>query len=244
MDQEGMCMLNRSTIRFVARVLVLSLIFGAFNAFNTGSTLAAKNKGADTQKAGAQNGNSQSKIAGAQNGNSQLNGQLIANGPVTVNGKRAITGTTIFTDSQITVDCATGNSAIVNLGKLGRIEMVAGSKLTLRFSDGLIGGELQDGKAVISTPEGVKVSVNTPDGVVTSNCSQACVTPVAVQGFVQCVPVVSGPVPAPIPVPAGVSGWALAGGLLGAAGVTGAAVAVANNEGNNILAAPVSPVTP
>jgi hypothetical protein len=236
-------MLNRSTIRFVARILVLSLIFGAFTTFNAGSTLAAKNKGADTQAAGAQNGNSQSKTAGAPNGNSQLSGQLIANGPVTVNGKRAITGTTIFTGSQIMVDCATGNSAIVNLGKLGRIEMVAGSKLTLQFSDGLIGGELQDGKAVISTPEGVKVSVNTPDGVVSSNCAQACVTPVAVQGFVQCVPVVSA-VPAPIPVPSGVGGWALAGGLLGAAGVTGAAVAISDSDRNNLFAAPVSPVTP
>ena len=40
----------------------------------------------------------------------------------------------------------------------------------------------------------MKVEVNTPDGgVVLRNCVkvQECVTPVAVQGFAQCVPVVA-----------------------------------------------------
>jgi hypothetical protein len=234
-------MLNRSTIKFMTRVIALSLIF---SAFNSGSSLAAKNKRDDTQNAGAQGGNSQSNTAGAQNGSSQLKGQLIANGPVSVNGKNAITGTTIFTDNQIVVECATGNSAIINFGKLGRVEMVAGSKLTLRFGEGQIGGDLREGKAVISAQEGVKVSVNTPDGVVSSNCAQACVTPVTVQGFAQCAPVVSGPVPAPIPAPQGLSGWALAGELLGAAGLTGGAVAIAHERSNRLSAAPVSPVTP
>src|SRR5262249_45702423 len=153
----------------------------ALGTFNTGSTLARNNSGVEPQ------------TAGSQNSTSQLNGQLIANGPVTVNGNKAITGTTIFTDSNIMVDCANGNSAVVNLGRLGRIDLVAGTKMTLRFSEGVISGELQDGKAVISTPQDVKVEVKTPDGVVTSNCVQvqqtSCVTPVAAPGFTQCVPV-------------------------------------------------------
>jgi hypothetical protein len=217
-------MSNRTPIKLGARVLVLSLIFGALGIFNTGSTLAAKNKGA----------------ASAQTGNSQLNGQLIANGPVTINGNRAITGTTIFTDSNIMVDCAKGNNAIVNLGRLGRIDLVPGTKLILRFSNGLISGDLQEGKAVISTPKDVKVEVKTPDGVVTSNCVQVsqteCVTPVAVQGFVQCVPVVAGPARVPV-ITRGFSPWWLVGA--GAAGAAGIGAAVASGEEG-----PIPGVTP
>jgi len=217
-------MSNRSTITLGARVLVLSLIFNAFGIFSAGSTMAAKNRGVEPQ------------TAGAQDRNSQLNGQLIANGPVTVNGNKAITGTTVFTDSKIIVDCAKGNSAIVNLGKLGRVELVAGTKLTLRFSEGLISGDLQDGKAVISTPPGVRVAVDTPTGVVSANCAQACVTPVAVQGFVQCVPVVAAP--PPVPIPHGVGTLGLVGGLLGAAAVTGGAVAIATSGEEGVTVTP------
>src|SRR5262247_2679376 len=203
----------RLFVTLKVRNLILLLVLGAFLAFNIGSTLAAQNRSA---------------AANGQTRNSQLNGQLIANGPVTVNGNKAITGTTIFTDSNIVVDCANGNSAIVNLGTLGRIELVAGTKLTLRFSDGMISGDLQDGKAIISTPGGVKVAVNTPDGVVSTDCAQTCVTPVAAQGFVQCVPVAApAPVPARVPLPpAGLSGRAIAA-ILAGAGAGGAAAAVA-----------------
>jgi hypothetical protein len=242
-------MSNRSPITFGARTpafsgrislakfLILSLFLGALGNLNTGSTLAANNSGAEPQ------------TAGAQDRSSQLSGQLIANGPVTVNGNKAITGTTVFTDSHIAVDCAKGNSAVINLGKLGRIDIVAGTKLTLRFSDGLISGDLQEGKAIISTPSTVKVSVNTPDGgVVTSNCTQVtqeCVTPVTVQGSVQCVPVVAGaPAPAPIPVHHGLGGWAIAGIVGGAAAVTGGAIAASNEGSRRIVALPVSPVAP
>jgi hypothetical protein len=237
MDQEGMCMLNRSTARLVARVLVLTLIFSAFGTFNTGSTLAANNSGVEPQ------------TAGSQDSTSQLNGQLIANGAVSVNGNKVVTGTTVFTDSNIVVDCAKGNSAVVNLGKLGRIDLVAGTKMTLRFSNRLISGDLQDGSAVITTPQDVKVEVKTPDGVVTSNCVQVqqtseCVTPVAVQGFTQCVPVVAAaPAPIPIPVGGGLGGGAIAGILGGAGAATAAAVAAADDDDDDLFI-PVSPVAP
>jgi hypothetical protein len=234
-------MSNRSPITLWARVLVLSLIVGALGIFNTGSTLAAKNRNAPT--AGAQDS--------AQTGSSQLNGQLIANGAVTINGNRAITGTTIFTDSNIVVDCAKGNSAVVNLGALGRVELVAGTKLTLRFSDGLISGDLQEGKAIVSSPQDVKVTFTTPDGqVVNGSCTQVsqtteCITPVAAQGFTQCVPVVAA---APVPVQIGrrgIGGWGVVAGLAGAAALTGGAIAIAT-EGDEDIFIPVavSPVTP
>jgi hypothetical protein len=242
-------MLNRSATRLVARILVLTLIFSAFGTFNTGSMLAANNSNVKPQAAGSQDSTSKTQTADSQDSTSQLNGQLIANGAVTVNGNKAITGTTVFTDSKIAVDCVKGNSAVINLGKLGRIDLVAGTKMTLRFSDGLISGELQDGKAIITAPQDVKVEVKTADGVVTSNNVQqtvqqtsTLVTPVAAQGFTQCVPVVAAAAPVPVPV-GGMSGWAIAGLVGGAAAVTGAAVAISGTEEERVVV-PVSPVTP
>jgi hypothetical protein len=204
------------------------LVLSASLVFNTGSTMAAKFRGA---------------ASFAQTGNSQLKGQLIANGPVTVNGNKAITGTTIFTDSNIAVDCAKGNSAIVNLGYLGRIELLPGTKMTLRFKDGMITGDLQDGKAIINTPGGVKVAVNTPDGVVSADCAQSCVTPVAVQGFVQCAVVAPAAPPPPLP-PSGLSGRAIAGILAGAGAAGAIAASTAGEEGKVIPPAAVSPTRP
>jgi len=155
-------------------VTLLSLALGSFGAFNTGSTLAAKN---------TKNSNAE------MNGNTQQVGQLIVTGSVTVNDKRAITGTTVFTESRIAVACAKGSSALINLGRLGRIELMSGSKLVLRFTDGLIGGDLMEGKAVVNTPAGVKVAVNTPDGVSSADGADAAVTPVVTQRGVRCVPV-------------------------------------------------------
>ena len=217
-----------SSVSHRGRVLIMLLVLSASLVFNTGSTLAAKNRGA--------------AAVNAQTGNSQLKGQLIASGPVTINGNKAITGTTIFTDSNIVVDCAKGNSAIVNLGYLGRIELVPGTKMMLRFNDGMISGDLQDGKAVISTSPGVKVAVNTPDGVVSSDCVQACVTPVAVQGFVQCAAVAPAPARVPIP-PRGLNRWAVVG-ILAGAGAGGAAAAAAASSDHRPIAIPATPTRP
>ena len=221
-------MSNCSSVKHGVRTLIMLLVLGASLVFNLGSILAAQNRGA---------------AANPQTGNSQLNGQLIANGPVTVNGNKAITGTTVFNGSNIAVDCANGNSAIVNLGRLGRIELVPGTKLTLRFSDGMISGDLQDGKAVISTPPGVKVAVNTPDGVVSADCVQACVTPVVVQGFTQCAAVAPAPVRVPLP-PAGLNRWAIAGIVAGGAAAGAVAATTAGEEGGVIPPTAVSPTRP
>ena len=133
-------MSNCSPRKLGARVLILSLFLSIFSVFNIGGQAWPLKIEARRRP--------------TQSGNSQSTGQLIAkDSPVTVNGNKAITGTTVFNGSNVVVDCAKGNSAIVNLGKLGRIELVAGTKMTLRFSDGLISGNIQDGKAVIKTPE-------------------------------------------------------------------------------------------
>ncbi len=199
---------------------ILTLTLSSFGAVNTGSILAAENTENTT---GNTTGNTK---AGDARENSQQVGQMIVTGSVTVNEKRAITGTTVFTDSRIAVACAKGNSAIVNLGRLGRIELSAGSKLVLRFSDGLISGDLLEGKAVVSTPAGVKVAVNTPEGVSSSDGKDAAVTPVATQRGVRCVPITTGSSSSPSALGSG----ALGALLIGIGGAAAAATAVAASE--------------
>lgn len=115
-------------------------------------------------------------------------GQLIVTGNVSINDKKAVNGTTVFSNSRIAVACAKGNGAIVNLGRLGRVELGPGTKIMLKFKDGVISGDLLEGKALVNTPPGVKVSINTPDGVTNSDGKEASVTPVNSQRGVRCVP--------------------------------------------------------
>lgn len=120
-----------------------------------------------------------------------LKGQLIVNGSVTLNGKRAISGTTVLTDSRISVACANGNSATVNLGKLGRVELAAGSQMLVRFSEGLISGELIAGKAIVNNATGVKVAVTTPEGLSAADGKEAAALSVTTQKGSRCTPIAS-----------------------------------------------------
>ncbi len=118
----------------------------------------------------------------------QLVGQLTANGEVTVNGKKAITGSSIFNDSRLSVNCASGASAIVNLGKLGRIQLSPGTDIVVRFADGLISGELLNGKAVVNNAVGVKVNFTTPEGVSAADGKEASSLAINTQKGTRCVP--------------------------------------------------------
>lgn len=121
----------------------------------------------------------------------QLVGQLSLTGLVTVNEKKAINGTTVFSDARLKVACAAGNRATVNLGRLGRIEMTPGSQMVLKFSDGVISGELVMGKIVVNSSPGVKVAINTPEGVSASDGKESSVLAVTTQRGVRCVPVMT-----------------------------------------------------
>lgn len=164
----------------------------------------------------------------------QLAGQLIVTGSVTLNERKAVTGTTVFTNSKIAVACAKGNGAIVNLGRLGRVELTPGTKIMLKFVDGVISGDLLEGKAVVNTPPGVKVSINTPDGVISSEGKEATVTPVNSQRGVRCVPAMT--------QSSGSSSSALGAGALaaiivGAGGAAAAGAAVAGSSNTNSASA-------
>jgi len=98
-------------------------------------------------------------------------GELSIAGQVTVNGENVVSGGTVFSDSLITT--AEKSSATVNLSKLGRVELAAGSNLKLSFTDKSIMGLLENGTAHVSTLAGTSVNFTTKDGVVVVDGSQA-----------------------------------------------------------------------
>ena len=163
----------------------------------------------------------------------QVVGQLTATGAVTVNDKKALNGTTIFNNSRLSVACAGGNRAVVNLGRLGRVELTPGSQMVLRYSEGLISGELLMGKIMVNAPVGVKVAINTPEGVSAADGKEAAAMAINTQRGVRCVPMVA---QSPMRQLALGSGG-LAALLLGTGGAAAGAVvaATSNNNSSNVI---------
>jgi hypothetical protein len=209
--------------------MLLSLTLFVMGTLNTGSALAAQ-KPQNQNKRVAKSGGQQS-------------GQLIATGPVSVNEKRAITGTAIFSDSRIAVECAKGNRAIIDLGPMGRIELIEGSKMALRFTDGMISGDLTEGKAVVNTPAGVKVAINTPKGLASADGQEPAVTQCVAQETV-CVPVATTTCvtcPPPPQAPSRVVGRGPLAAILGGIGAGVGVAAVASGRDDVVNASIVSP---
>lgn len=98
-------------------------------------------------------------------------GELSVSGDVTVNGQKVISGGTMFSDSVIVT--AKGSSAVVSLGKLGRVEVMANTSVKLSFAGNSISGLLDAGSARVATPAGVSVNITTKDGSVLVDGSQA-----------------------------------------------------------------------
>ncbi len=157
-------------------------------------------------------------------------GQISLTGLVTINDKKAISGTTVFNNARLNVACAAGNRATVSLGRLGRIELTPGSQMVLKFSDGLISGDLVMGKIVVNSSPGVKVAINTPEGVSASDGKESSVLAVTTQRGVRCVPVMTTQSASATALGSG----ALAAILLGAGGtaVAGAVVSSQSQASN------------
>ena len=98
-------------------------------------------------------------------------GELSVSGAVTINGTSAISGATVFSESRIRT--AANSTAIINLGRMGRLQLGPESEMTVRFSDGALGGSLTAGRAVANAPVGVAVSIVTADGVAESKGGKA-----------------------------------------------------------------------
>ncbi|HLL76268.1 MAG TPA: hypothetical protein VK421_13535 [Pyrinomonadaceae bacterium] len=96
-------------------------------------------------------------------------GELSVVGEVSVNGTNAISGATVFSDSAITT--GQNSSAVVSLGKLGRVELMPNSSLKLTFNEGTVTGALDAGKVRFSTSTGIASSVVTKDGTAVADNS-------------------------------------------------------------------------
>jgi len=100
-----------------------------------------------------------------------LTGSLSVVGEVRVDGQKVTSGGTFFSDS--TIVTAADSSAILSLGRLGRIEVLANSSLNLTLADNVITGTMNSGRGRVSTPAGVAVNIATKDGAVKVDGSQA-----------------------------------------------------------------------
>lgn len=111
-----------------------------------------------------------SMVGLAQTGQTGPTGDLSVVGEVSVNGTSAISGATVFSDSTVTT--AQNSSAVVSLGKLGRVEVLPNSSLKLSFNDTGVTGMLSQGRVRLSTSSGVSATVSTKDGAAVADANQ------------------------------------------------------------------------
>ena len=97
--------------------------------------------------------------------------EISVTGQVTVNGQPAISNSTIVSGS--TIVTGPNSSAVISLGKTGRIEILADSNLVLNFSANGIVGILASGTARISNAPGVATTITTKDATVIADAGQA-----------------------------------------------------------------------
>lgn len=88
-------------------------------------------------------------------------GELTVTGKVRVNGQPAATGDIVSSGS--TVETAKGSSAVVSLGKLGRVEALPETRMKLRYDDTAISILLDTGSVRVSTGPGVSATITTRD---------------------------------------------------------------------------------
>lgn len=123
-------------------------------------------------------------LAASSPDNKALAGEIIVSGSseksaVTLNGERVYSGRTFFSTGVVATP-ETG-SAVINLGKLGRINVAPNSQLSLSFTPNSISGTLSAGQIKVFSSEGVSVNIATADNVVTNDANQSGVFTVNVQ---------------------------------------------------------------
>jgi hypothetical protein len=111
---------------------------------------------------------------------SKAKGEVVSASQTKINGFSAISGMTVFSNNRI----MTGKhgAAVINLGRLGRIELGAETDMTLRLSESSIGGELRSNRVVVSAPAGIAVAVNTAKSMVTTDGRRPAVLTIYVDG--------------------------------------------------------------
>ncbi len=98
-------------------------------------------------------------------------GEITVTGQVTVNGQQAVSNSTVLSGAVIAAGA--NSSAVVSLGKLGRVEVLADSSATLIFSGNSIVVNLSQGQTRVSNSAGTAATVTTKDATVVADSSQA-----------------------------------------------------------------------
>jgi len=100
-----------------------------------------------------------------------VTGEITVSGQVTVNGQPAVSNSTILSGAVITA--AKGSSAVVSLGKLGRVEVQSETTVTLRFTDNSFVTMLDTGKVRVSNSSGISNTVTTKTATFIGDVAQA-----------------------------------------------------------------------
>ena len=98
-------------------------------------------------------------------------GEIKVSGQVMVNGSAAVSNSTVMSGAVITTGA--NSTAEVSLGKTGRVEILANSNVTLRFTETSIVAILSEGKARIANAAGVATTVTTKNGTFIADAGQA-----------------------------------------------------------------------
>jgi hypothetical protein len=120
-----------------------------------------------------------SMVVLASPGQQRPSGELSVSGQVTLNGQTAISGATIFSDSVVTTGA--NSSAVVSLGKLGRVEVLANSSVKIAFTDSSLNGQLDAGRLRVNSIAGTATTITTKDGVVVADNAQTNIFTVDVE---------------------------------------------------------------
>jgi hypothetical protein len=100
-----------------------------------------------------------------------ITGDITVSGQVTVNGQTIVSNSTVVSGSSIVT--GDNSTAVISLGKTGRVEVLANSNITLKFNDTGITGILSQGKARVSNGAGVATTITTKDATVLADSGQA-----------------------------------------------------------------------
>jgi len=98
-------------------------------------------------------------------------GEIAVTGQATINGQPAVSNATVLSGSVITT--AANSSAVVSLGKLGRIEMGPDTSVTLNFGPNNIVAMVDSGKVRIASSAGVATTATTKNATFIADSAQA-----------------------------------------------------------------------
>lgn len=100
-----------------------------------------------------------------------ITGDITVSGQVTVNGQSVVSNSTIVSGSNVVT--GDNSTAVISLGKTGRVELLANSSITLKFSETEITGVNLTGKARISNAAGVATTITSKDATILADAGQA-----------------------------------------------------------------------